>query len=70
MQMSRMFAVFGPLSFLVAKDTMGFVRASLRACEYFCASTKGCHSGLVPTDESELHLQWGIVEEKHLHPGN
>lgn len=25
-------------------DTVGFARTSLRACEYFCASTKGCHS--------------------------
>ncbi|CAK8998310.1 unnamed protein product [Durusdinium trenchii] len=25
-------------------DTVGFMRASLKACEYFCASTKGCHS--------------------------
>lgn len=25
-------------------DTVGFSRSSLRYCEYFCATTKGCHS--------------------------
>lgn len=38
-------------------DTVGFSRSSLRYCEYFCATTKGCHSIISCPKTRACHLK-------------
>ena len=43
------------------EDNVGFARTSLKACEYFCASTKGCHSIISCPKTRACHLKSAVL---------